>query len=203
MLLIPLAVRVGWEGRAELERADEAAQAANIDREIEHLGRAARWRLPGLRYDDIALERLVALAEQQEARGDVGTQSALAAYRETRRALLSTRTFGVPQPDLFDRVNERIATLMAAQEARFDTDVSGTGDPYTYHLQLLDETPGPDPWQATLAALAFVGWLVSVAGFVLRALDARGRLRPGAAVRWGGACLLLLVAWTVLLRFAG
>jgi hypothetical protein len=50
--------------------------------------------------------------------------------------------------------------------------------------------------------LAFAGWLVASAGFVLRALDAQGRLRSRPAVRWGGASLLLLIAWAVLLRFA-
>jgi hypothetical protein len=202
-LAIPIAVRVAWEGRAELELADVAAEDEDFDAEIEHLGRAARWRIPVLGHDEEAIDRLLTLGTDAESRGDDGRQTALAAYREIRSALLATRTWGVPQRDVFDDVNVRIATLMAEQEADFGTDVGGTGDPYTYHLALLDEIPGPDPWRANFAALAFVGWIVATVGFVLRAIDARGHLRPRSAVRWGVAALLLLAAWAVLLRYAG
>jgi hypothetical protein len=202
-VLGPLAARVGWEGRAELAEADRARDQGDVDREIEHLGRAARWRMPVLGHDEAALDRLVDLGTLAEQRGEDDTQLALAAYREVRRALLATRTWGVPDPDRFAYVNERIAHLMAEQERRFETDVGGTGDPYAYHLGLLNQIPGPDPWPANLAALAFLGWLVASAGFVLRSIDARGRLVPRPAVRWGLASLALLVAWMVALRLAG
>jgi hypothetical protein len=202
-LAIPVGLRVAWEGRAELDLADLAAEDEDVDAEIEHLGRAARWRIPVLGHDEEAIDRLLIIGTDAESRGGEGRQTALAAYREARGALLSTRTWGVPQRDVFDDLNTRIATLMAEQEADFGTDVGGTGDPYTYHLALLDEIPGPDPWRANFAALAFVGWIVATVGFVLRAIDARGHLRPRSAVRWGVAALLLLAAWAVLLRYAG
>ena len=202
-LAIPVAVRVSWEGRAELDLADAAAEEEDADAEIEHLGRAARWRMPLLSHDEEAIDRLLQLGTDAESRGDEGRQTALAAYREARGALLATRTWGVPQRDVFDDVNVRIATLMAEQEADFGTDVGGTGDPYTYHLALLEEVPGPDPWRANFAALAFVGWIVATVGFVLRGIDARGHLRPKSAVRWGVAAVVLLAAWALLLRYAG
>lgn len=91
---------------------------------------------------------------------------------------------------------------MAAQERELDMDLSGADRREEYHLALLEQVPGPDPLRGAAAALAFAAWLVTSAGFVLRALDAQGRLRPRAALRWGGASLVLLVAWSVLLRFA-
>lgn len=202
-LAIPVGVRVAWEGRAELDLADAAADEEDIDAEIEHLGRAARWRIPLLSHDEEAIDRLLQLGTDAESRGGEGRQSALAAYREVRGALLATRTWGVPQRDVFDDVNVRIATLMAEQEADFGTDVGGTGDPYGYHLALLQEVPGPDPWRANFAALAFVGWIATTVGFVLRGIDARGHLRPKSAVRWGVAALVLLATWALLLRWAG
>jgi hypothetical protein len=202
-VLIPLSVRVVWEGRAELEAADRARGEELLTQEIEHLGRAARWRLPIASHDEIALHRLLAIGEDQEALGDDGIQTALMAYREVRRALLATRSWGIPHEDLFAQANQRIAVLMAIQERDFGTDLSGRGEQEAYHLELLERVPGPEPVRANLAALAFVGWLVASGGFVLRALDAHGRLRPRPALRWGGASLLLLVAWMVLLRFAG
>lgn len=202
VVAVPLVLRVGWEGRAELAQAERAAIDDDVDLEIEHLGRAARWRLPGLSHDEKALGRLVAIGEAQERRGSDGTQMALAAYREARRALLATRAWGVPHPEVLADVNQRIARLMARQEAELGTDVSGSGDPYAYHLELLQEVPGPDPVRGNLAALSFVAWLVATGGFILRGLDAQGRVRSRPALRWGGASLLLLLAWTLLLRLA-
>lgn len=201
-LAVPISARVVYEGRAELALAEQAEQEGDFEAQVEHLGRAARWRMPGFGHDEEALDRLLVLGGEQEALGDDGSAMALTAYREARRALLSTRVLGVPHVELFDDVNERIATLMAAQEARFGTDVGGRGDPYAYHLELLQEVPGPSPVPATGAALCFVGWLLATAGFVWRSLDARGRLRAGPAVRWGIGWLVLLVGWMVLLRFA-
>ena len=201
-VLLPVVGRALWEGRRELALADEAAAAEDFDAEVEHLGRAARWRLPGARHDDLAIERLMALGAEAEATGEGGTQRALAAYREARGALLGSRGFRVPQAERFHQANERVATLMAAQEERFGTDVGGTGDPYTYHLGLLEEVPGPLAWRAWGAAVAFAAWIVASIGFFVRALDDRGRLHPARAVRWGAAVLALLGLWLVALRFA-
>ena len=196
----PLLARVAWEGGAELERADVAREREDADAEIEHLGRAARWRAPVLSHDERALDRLEALGEAAEATGEDERHVALAAYREIRRALLATRAFGVAHPERLDRANAAIARLMAAQERAFGTDVSGRQeDPETFHRSLLDRDRGPVPWRANLAALSFVGWVVASGGFVLRGLDGEGRLRPRPALRWGGASVLLLLAWSVLL----
>jgi hypothetical protein len=201
-LAVPLAARVVWEGRAEIERADRAHDEGDADLEVEHLGRAARWRMPLFGYDEAAIERLIDIGTAAEAEGDSGTQRALVAYREARRAILATRTWGVPDEETFERVNERIARLMADQEVRFGTDVGGEGDPYAHHLALLQEVPGPEPWRANLAAVAFLFWLVATGGFVMRSIDSRGRLIPKPAVRWGLGSLVLLLVWVLALRFA-
>lgn len=194
--------RVAVEGRAELQLAERAAEAGEVDEEIIHLGRAARWRLPIARHDDRALERLMALGKAKEAEGAESRQEALAAYREARRAILATRSLRLADPDTFHEANRRIARLMAEQEREYGTDVGGTGDPEAWHLHKLEEVPGPDPVLGGLASLAFLGWAVTAAGFALRGLEARGRLRLPQAAWWGLANLLLLVAWMVLLRLS-
>lgn len=197
-----VAGRVAVEGRAELELADRAAEAGDLDEEILHLGRAARWRLPLARHDERALERLMALGEAKEAEGADSRQEALAAYREARRAILATRSLRLADPGTFHEANRRIARLMAEQEREYGTDVGGTGDPEAWHLARLEEVPGPDPVRGGLASLAFLGWAVTAAGFSLRGLEARGRLRLPQAAWWGLANLALLVAWMVLLRIS-
>lgn len=195
---IPIAVRVVVDGRAALEQAQHAE---DIDLRIEWLGRAARWRMPGFTHDDEALAQLMRVGEAAQTRGD--WTEALAAFREVRRAILGTRAWGVPHRETFDLANERIATLMAEREAADHTDAGGQGDPYAYHLQLLQAQPGPDPVRGNLAALAFLTWLLSSAAFVARGIDAKGRLVPRRATRWGAAVLVSLVAWCVLLATAG
>ncbi len=194
LVLTPVSVRVWLEGRAALAQAQDTE---DLDLRIERLGHAARWRMPVATHDERALDALVA----------VGTSAAdpevsLAAYREARRALLSTRAWGVSDPSRFAMLNERIAAAMADREEADETDVGGQGDPYAYHLQLLQVIPGPDPVRAGGAAWAFVGWLAAMVGFVGRGLDDKGRLRAKPAARWGVAAMLLLVSWTVLLATA-
>jgi len=198
----PLWIQAGVEGRAELEHADEAVARGDADGELEHLGRALRWRAPLWGHDERALERLWDRGEQAQALGDDGRSRALAAYREVRRGLLATRAWGVPHRARWDEANVRIAALMAEQERAAGTDASGRGDPEGFHRELLERVPGPEPIRGNLAALSFVGWLVALGGFVLRGIDPRGRVQPRAALRWGGAALGLLVAWAVLLATA-
>ena len=70
-------------------------------------------------------------------------------------------------------------------------------------LERLREAPAPRrPWVAALASLGFLGWVVSVGGFIARGLDARGRVRGRAAVRWGLAFLISLGTWMVAISLA-
>ncbi len=206
-LLVSLAVgtvvgRVALEGRAELELAERAGKDEDLDEQIIHLGRAARWRLPIARHDDRALEQLMRLGEEREMDGPEGRQEALACYREARRAILATRSLRLADPETFHEANRRIARLMAEQEEEYGTDISGTGDPEAWHLERLEEVPGPRPVLGALASLAFLGWAITAAGFALRGLEARGRLRLPQAAWWGLANLALLIAWMVLLRMS-
>lgn len=201
-VLAPLGLRAAWEGRAEMEAARRAAASADLQGQILHLGRAARWRMPLARHDDEAIDALMSLGEQLEARGEEGRMDALRAYREARRALLATRSWGVPEPESFERANARIAALMALQEADYSSDLSGEGEQEAWHLERLSEVPGPRPGLANAAALSFVAWVVAVVGFVVFAIDAQGRVRARPAVRWGVVALALMVGWMVLTRVA-
>jgi len=201
-VLVPIATRVALEGRAGLAAADVARDAGELDGEIEHLGRALRWRMPGLDHDEAALARLWAIGQAQEARGADGRDAALAAYRELREGLLATRVWGVPHRERWEAANARIAALMAAVEREYGTDASGIGDPEAFHHALLSREPGPDPVRGNLAALAFAGWVACTAGLLVRGLGPRGRLRPRPALRWGLGAVICLVAWAVLLATA-
>lgn len=201
-LLVPLGLRVAIEGSHELAQADRARAEQALDREIEHLGRALRWRAPLLSHDEEALERLWAIAQQQQARGVPGRAAALAAYREVRRGLLATRVLDVPHRPRWEDANEHIAALMAEQERELEIGRPGLPEARAHHRSQLDHIPGPDPLRGSLATLAFLGWIGAVVGFAVRGLDGEGRLVPRPALRWGLLAIIALVAWTTLLYAA-
>ena len=201
----PMVARVAYEGRAELRLAAAAAEADDVDGAILHYGRAARWRVPLFTSDDVALVRLDTMAAAYEAQGDDRVTEALLCLREIRRAILSTRHLWVPDRARLEDVNGRIATLMASQEVALGmVGDDARGSSRAWHLERLTATPGPQHrGVAALASLCFLGWIVAAGGFLLRGLDARGRLRPRLAVRWGAAFLLMLVGWVLSVGLAG
>jgi hypothetical protein len=195
----PVVGRAWLEAHAELEHADEAAAVGDADAEIEHLGRALRWRLPLSSHDEVVLDRLFAIGEAAEDSDDDAT--ALAAYREARGGLLATRVLAVPHADARAELDARIARLMAAQERRFATDDGS--DREAHHLALLQETPGPDPWRATFAASVLVAWVLTSLAVLARGIDGNGRVRPRPGVLWGMTSLACLVTWMIAWRYAG
>ena len=205
LALLPVLGRVAFEGRAEILAADRAHASGSTVDEIVHLGRAARWRMPLARHDDDAIARLMALADSAETSGE--RELALSAYREARSAIVGTRGLRLPHQQQFHAANEAIARLMAEQERDFgrlrgDGDVEAAlAEKRAWHLERLEAVPGPDPIGSSLAALCFIGFVITAVGFVMRGLDVHGRVRPKVAVRWGGACLVLMIAWMVLMRW--
>ncbi len=196
-IALPLWLRVVWEGTAELQQADQALEAGDVPGEIMHLGRALRWRAPLASHDEVALERLWVIAQEHQAQGAAGRPTAMVAYREVRRGLLATRAWGIPHRERWSEANEQLAVLMSQQERQLGLEVAEPDGPS--HRERLGREPGPDPTRGNLAALAFVGWIGCVVGFVVQGLDPRGRLLPRRALRWGFAALVLLVVWAVLL----
>lgn len=198
---MPVVVRAWMDARAELDAADDAVASGDEDGEVEHLGRALRWRLPLSSIDDVALARLFAIGDAADEDGD--PVLALAAYREARGALLASRVLAVPHAEARAELDVRIARLMAAQERRFGTDSANGADLEAHHLALLSETPGPEPVPATIAAATFVAWVVASVAVLWRGVDGNGRARPRAAVLLGLTSVACLVAWTIAWRHAG
>jgi len=201
VVVVPVFGRVLWEGRAELRRADEAERRGDVDEQIIHLGQAVRWRLPMAGHDELSMDALLQVGRDQELRGEAGEALALSAYRELRRSLLGTRSWGVYKQRHLERANLHIATLMGAQERRKNSEVATAYDPVAYHLALLQRVPGPPATGSKIASLAFLLWVGASLGFVLKGLSPKGRLRQPAGARWGTASLALLVLWMVLMRW--
>lgn len=182
-----LVVRVACEASAELELAAAARDAGDEHDEVIHLGRALRWRLPLASHDEIAIARLLEIGEAAEE-----PAAALAAYREIRSALLGSRALDVPHADVLRDVDERIATLMSEGDAEAHARRHA-------ELRVASESSRAP---RVLAAATWIAWVLASAAFLLRGVDARGRLVPGTGTRWGLLSIALLVAWMVAWRLA-
>jgi hypothetical protein len=188
-----LFVRAWLDGRTQLQEADAMAEAGDLDGEIRHLGRAARWRLPLAEHDELARARLHELAERETRAGHVDV--ALTAWRELRSALLATRTIDVVDPELLGTANTEIVQLMVL-EAR---EAGIAADDARWAAELDEDPMGTSRARSLLAAACFAAWLVACIGFFMRGIDGKGRLEPRPALRWGAAVLVLLVAWLSLM----
>ena len=190
VVLLGSSLRVGIDGRNELTQAEAQLADEHFDFAIIHYGRAARWRLPIATHDERALEGLEELARAGVEGGD-STQSLLA-YREIRRSLLATRTpWGVSDPDLLERANAQIASLMAG------ADDPEREDRLAIQLAEPKDAPNSGTW---LASLMFVAWLGALYGFFSQGLDERARLRGRPARLWGLAVMFTLLGWMLLTR---
>jgi len=195
LAMAPLLGRVACEARSELDAARAARERGLGDTEVVHLGRALRWRLPLSDHDEVALARLLEIGALAEAAGD--RPLALAALREVRSALLGSRALDVPHADVLGEVDGWIARLMADGDG-------ADGDPSSEaarreELRAVTEQSRSGPM---LAAAAWLAWVIASARWMLRGLDARGRLVPGVGTRSGLLALALLVAWMIAWRFA-
>jgi hypothetical protein len=188
-----LFVRAWVDGRAQLREADAMAEAGDLDGEIRHLGRAARWRLPIAEHDELARTRLRELAERETAAGHVGV--ALIAWRELRSAILATRAIDVVDPELLETANVEIVQLMVLEAQAADI----PADSARWAAELDEDPMGTSRVRSLSAAACFAAWLIACIGFFTRGIDGKGRLEPRPALRWGAAVLVLLVAWLSLM----
>jgi hypothetical protein len=184
LCLAIMTVRVVWSSRAEWKEGE----ASTGDARLLHLGRAARLYAPGNPYSRRALDGLAAVAR-------AGGPNELAAWRETRSAILATRSFYTQRTDLLSEANARIAQLLAGVEP----DSRGTLEARTaWHAARLAEDDAPSVGWTLVALLGLGGWIGGALGFFLRGVDERDKLRPRPAI----ACALG-VAFGLALFFVG
>jgi hypothetical protein len=181
-LLGALAIRVVVSARAELERAESLQAEGRLDGAIVHFRRAARWYAPGSPYHRRALDRLMALGADAEARGETGL--ALGAFRAVRSAIMSTRSFYTPERETLERADRKIAALMASLPPPPVDAGKSRAELQAEHLALLQAETGPDPFWTSVLLLGFLAWVGGAFAFTYRAIDDEHRFVPGQVRRW-------------------
>lgn len=176
------ALRVVTSAAGELRAADEYRARGDIEAAVVHYRRAARWYAPGSPYHVQALTHLASIGAQAERKGD--TELALAAYRAIRAAIMSTRSFYVPEQDRLRAADERIAALMASLPPPPMDAGKSREQLRREHLALLREDPGPSVFWSLVLLLGFGTWVAGAFAFTLRAIDEQDRFIRREALRW-------------------
>jgi hypothetical protein len=183
VLLAAVCVRVVSSARSELRAGDAYATRGEAEAALVRYRRAARWYAPQSPYHVQALARLGAIGAEAERRDR--PELALEAYRAIRAAILSARSWYVPEQARLRAADERIASLMAALPAPpMDADKSRE-QLRREHLALLRADPDPSVGWTLVLLLGFGSWVAGAFAFTVRAIDAEDRFIPGQVRRWG------------------
>jgi len=188
VLLASFTLRVLVSARSELRTADDFRSHGDLEAALVHYRRAARWYAPGSPYHGEALQKLGAMGAQAEQRGD--KELALSAYRAVRSAIMSTRSFYIPERARLRAADERIASLMAEQPQPPMDAGKSREQLRKEHLALLEAEPGPSVLWSCVLLLGFFAWVGGAFAFTLRAIDAEDRFIPREVLRWGTLIVL-------------
>jgi hypothetical protein len=188
VLFAAFAIRVVTSSKKELEIGQRALAKGEHEAAVVHLRRAARWYAPGSPYHVRALRELSAIGTAAEGKGD--GELALSAYRAVRAAIMSTRSFYVPERARLRAANERIADLMASQPPP-PMDAGKSREALrAEHLALLSAEPGPSVFWTVVLLAGFLAWVSGAFLITTRAIDSEDRWVPREALRWGGVVVV-------------
>jgi hypothetical protein len=172
-LFAVMSTRALLEARAELDAAEQALGARDLPLALSHYRLAARWSAPGNVYASSALAAIEQLGQAAELRGDPAF--ALSAYRAAHGALHAARGVQVSDSALLERVDARIAELMARDPSSERDDRLSPAERAQRYRRLL-VVKGPNQRGVLLACGGFFTWVLAFAMLVLRGLDDEGRI---------------------------
>jgi tetratricopeptide (TPR) repeat protein len=188
LLLVAITVRVVTSAVDELRQGDALRARGELERAVLHYRRAARWYAPGSPFQREALTDLAAIGAAAEQRQD--TELALSAYRAIHAAIMSTRSFHVPEQARLRAADARIASLVAAQPVPPIDAGKSRAQLQREHLALLTAERDPKlAWTLTLL-LGFALWVASAFAFCARAINEHDRFVPREAMRWASLIAL-------------
>jgi tetratricopeptide (TPR) repeat protein len=195
VLLTAITARVLSSAVAELRRGDAFRARGELERALLHYRRAARCYAPGSPFQREALSDLAAIGSGAEQRQD--RELALSAYRAIHAAIMSTRSFYVPEQARLRAADERIASLVAAQPAPPIDAGKSRAQLQREHLALLKADLDPKLAWTLVLLLGFALWVTSAFVFCARAISDDDRFVPREVVRWGslivlGLCMFVL-----------
>lgn len=186
-------LRVLLIARGAVVEAEQGLSEGRPDDALYHFRRAAHAYAPLNPWNEAAYDRLWQMGRKAELEGD--QDRALEAYRAIRSSILAARSFTTPHPDRLEEVDGRIARLMARLPPppvdRGKSEAQRTQE----HLELLRDTPQPDPLWSLLLVLGFAAWVSACVCFIVLGLDAGLGLRRKPALVCGAVFVAGVALW--------
>jgi hypothetical protein len=192
--LAVVVTRAVWQGRGALDDGDSALAAGDTEEAIRQWRRAARWYVPFAPHVSDAYDRLEALADLAEKKGD--RRTALAAWQGVRGSILATRSFYTPESDRLEPANRKIADLMSRLDPTQPVDMTRE-ELAAWHLELLSRDEAPSVAWSLLAGLGFLVWIGGGVLFAMRGVSPEDRLVRRPAITAGVMVMAGLVLWLV------
>jgi len=182
LLFAMLSGRALYSTNVELDRADALRAGGNNELALDHYRRGATWMFPGNVRARQALEALLEIGTEAEARGE--SALALAAFRSTHAAVMSTRSFYEPNADLREVADAHIARLMSTGVTPpVDAHLAVDAREAMYLAMLRADRDVSLGW-AWLALAGFAAWVTAAWLFASRGIDTAHAIVPHEARRW-------------------
>jgi hypothetical protein len=189
-------LKVTISARDEYRRGELALENKDITQAIIHFDRAIHWYAPGSKAVKNSIQALWDIGIENEEKNEYGV--ALQAFRALRSSLYSVRSFYTPHVAWIDRCDEKIASLIAREQAAGSSDggVSSRASEEEIRKILKIQT-APNVFWTVLLEIGFLGWLGCSVIFILRVFAGSRGLHVRQALVWGVLVILFYALWIV------
>ncbi len=159
VVLLMIMFRVYLGSAVEYRRAVAAEKSEAVDLAIAHYGRSIKWYAPMSPWGKRSLAALWDIGQRYWAQGD--TETAIFAVTTLRSSVYSARGPFTPFRGWISRADAWLASHVP--QAHPETDSQRIAD-------LLSRETSPNRLWSFLVGIGFVGWILSVFGFIFTVL---------------------------------
>ena len=197
-LLGALYGRMLWVSRAEWNAGAREEEAGRFEEAVYRYDRAVRSYAPLNPYGVKAVESLWSLSIAVEAKNP---STALLALDALRGGANAVRHVWRPHDKWLPKVNERIASLRADEEAASGT-ARDRAEALAYHRKVLTIDERPPLRFVLLVQAGFLGWIGCTIGLIVRGFDRDGRMHLRPSLPWIAGVVSFFALWLLGLKSA-
>lgn len=200
-LLAVVGGRVYMLQKRHFELAEKHYAAGNLKLAVREYDTSMHFYVPGSPYTGRVAVRLWDMGMDFEEQGLL--EQAQSAYSALRSSFYAVRSLYTPGKHWIEKCDERLAHIRASIQVR-----DGAIPPEQYedmrekHLQVLRTDMAPSPLWSTIAVLAFLGFVASVAYVIFGGFGPDARLKARPARMGSVAAALCFALWVVALLLA-
>lgn len=196
IMLLMVVIKVYYRSMTEFNIGEEAFKKQEINEAITHFERSIHWYTPFNRYVAGSAERLWEIGENAEKQKD--TKLALLAYRSLRSSFYAVRSFYTPYKEWINKCDEKISSLVAAQETPFESEKKKSfKQRKAESLKILKTDRAPHVGWSIFLEIGFVGWVACTIMFILKVFTGEKGFQGRKALFWGPIIIIFYAMWII------